>query len=401
MSNKLHLSKRSLILILGSGFLLVLLTATLVIYPKAKQEWITPLGESLNLPTHTPTTDSAAAALPTTAQAVQTEPSTIQNGVTSAQVTLTTQPSTVPASPTTSPTPTAQPLCGGPSVMTILGVGADNGQDYMYGLGDVIRVARIDFVTPKVSVLSLPRDLWVELPEIRASNGVTITHSKLNQSYFYGGKGMGMYTGPGGGPGLMARTLDLNFGLAVDHYGAVNMVTFSRIVDAVGGIDLYLPHDVDGTPVDQFTEDMGYFTAGHHHFNGDQALRFSRIRKRYGDFVRQDDQTMVLCALRKKVLTPAVLPKIPKIIAAFQGQVLTDLSPEQIGQLACLLPNIKRENILFASLPDDLFQLTSIYSPIMRNNTSVLQADPIAIRDYVSQFMAGAWPTVPDQPSCP
>ena len=119
----------------------------------------------------------------------------------------------------------------------------------------------------------------------------------------------------------MARTLDLNFGLRADHYGAVNMETFKKLVDAVGGIDIYLPTDVDGTPIDDKTEDMGYFDAGQQHFNGDQALRFSRIRKRYNDFTRGDFQNMVICALQKKLTSPEVLPKIPKIIGAFQGQV--------------------------------------------------------------------------------
>jgi LCP family protein required for cell wall assembly len=166
----------------------------------------------------------------------------------------------------------------------------------------VIRIVRVDFVTPKITVLAMPRDLWVEIPDI--SHFYNITHGKLNQAYLYGGPGMGYYDGPGGGPGLLARTLDLNFGLRVDHYGAVNMFTFVKIVDAVGGLDIYLPTDVDGTPIDDKTEDMGYFTAGQHHFTGSEALRFARIRKRYNDFTRMDNQNMVLCALKDKVGQP-------------------------------------------------------------------------------------------------
>ena len=130
--------------------------------------------------------------------------------------------------------------------MFVLGVGADSGQDYRYGLADVIRVARIDFIIPRVTMLAMPRDLWVEIPEINTK--YDITHGKLNQAYFYGGPGMGYYDGPGGAPGLLARTLDLNFGLRVDHYGAVNMQTFVKIVDAVGGIDIYLPRMNDHRP---------------------------------------------------------------------------------------------------------------------------------------------------------
>jgi anionic cell wall polymer biosynthesis LytR-Cps2A-Psr (LCP) family protein len=146
---------------------------------------------------------------------------------------------------------------------------------------------------------------------------------------------------------------------------------------------------------------MGYFYAGNNHFNGDEALRFSRIRKGIGDFNRADNQTLVLCALRKKLLDPSVLPKIPKIIAAFKDAVVTDLSLEQMSQLACLLPKIESENLLFTSLPEEMFTSTKIYSPQMNNETFVLEADPSLVREYIRQFMAGTWPTQPEEPSCP
>jgi LCP family protein required for cell wall assembly len=283
--------------------------------------------------------------------------------------------------------------------MTVLAIGADSDPDYLYGLSDVIRIVRVDFVTPKVSVLSIPRDLWVEIPDIENPYG--IDHGKLNQAFFYGSPGMGYYQGPGGGPGLLARTLDKNFNLRVDHYGAVDMSTFVKIVDAVGGIDLYLPSDVDGRPIDDKTEDMGYFTAGQQHFNGDEALRFSRIRKKYNDFTRMDHQNMVICALKKKITSPEVLPKIPKIMASFQDAVLTDLSLEQLSQLACLAPKLKQENLLFTSLPEEIMSPSRVYSPQQKDYVFVMDADFNVIRDYVAQFMAGAWPTEPEEPTCP
>ena len=292
-------------------------------------------------------------------------------------------------------TATPQPLCGGPATMLVLAIGADSRADnYLYGLADVVRVVRVDFTTPKVTVLSLPRDLWVEIPEIADNYG--ITHGKLNQSYLYGNPGMGYYDGPGAGPGLLARTLDTNFGLRVDHYGAVNMRTFVKIVDAVGGIDVYLPEAVDGRPVDDKTEDMGYFSAGQHHFNGEQALRLSRIRKQDNAFFRDDRQTMVLCALRKKILSPQVVADLPKIVAAFAGSVLTDLSPAQLSQLACLAPKLDSRNLVFAGLPQELFQ--------PRRNPQgsfVLNFDATGVQSLMEDFIAGRWPTEPDKPSCP
>ncbi len=362
----------------------------IIFYPQARERWSAPLGPALELPTYTPMAPpSSTPLLKSTLPAI--------NAASTSQVASV--KSTIFPTPTAAPTATPQPLCGGPAVMTILAIGADSGVDYNYGLADVIRIVRVDFTIPKVTVLSMPRDLWVEIPDIE--NPYNITHGKLNQAYFYGGPGMGYYKGPGGGPGLLARTLDLNFGLRVDHYGAVNMQTFVKIVDAVGGIDLYLPYDVDGRPIDDRTEDMGYFPAGQHHFTGEQALRFARIRKKYNDFTRMDHQNMVICALKEKITTPAVLPKIPQIIAAFKDSVLTDLSLEQISQLACLAPYMRRENLIFTSLPQEILKPGRVYSPQQKSETYVLEADFDLIREYARQFMAGTWPTQPSEPTCP
>jgi polyisoprenyl-teichoic acid--peptidoglycan teichoic acid transferase len=382
-------SRRKIFFLLAAALVMILVAAGVVIYPKATHQWSAPLGPGLELPTHTPTREILVQLSNTPVALLSTQTIETLPPAQTAGVTATLAPSA---------TSTPQPLCGGPPLMTVLAIGADS-DDYDYGLADAIRIARVDFVTPKVSVLSMPRDLWVEIPDI--SKHYNITHGKLNQAYFYGGPGMGYYTGPGGGPGLLARTLDLNFGLRVDHYGAVNMQTFVKIVDAVGGIDVYLPTDVDGRPIDEHTADMGYFTAGQHHFTGDEALRFSRIRKKYNDFTRMDHQNMVICALKSKLTSPSVLPKIPKIIAAFQGSVLTDLSLEQISQMACLLPHLKRENLLFTSLPDEILSPSRVYSPQQKSTTFVMDADFNVIRDYIQKFVEGTWPSEPDQPTCP
>jgi LCP family protein required for cell wall assembly len=388
-------SKRNLALIIGGVLVAAVAILALVLYPQAKQRWTAPLGPSLGLPTRTPTTyqliEIQEVNTPV-AQANLTDPGQVASQASS------TSEMSIPTD-TQVPTATPAPLCGGPESMIILALGVDGSGDYLYGLSDVIRIAYVDFVTPKVIVLDLPRDLWVEIPELEQEHGVT--HGKLNQAYFYGTPGMGYYEGPGEGAGLLARTLDLNFGLPVDHYGAVNMQTFVKIVDAVGGIDIYLPTDMDGTPVDDKTEDMGYFYAGQQHFNGDQALRFSRIRKRYNVFTRVSNQNMVLCALKDKVTSPAVLPKVPQIITAFQDSVLTDLSLEQLAQLACLVPKLDSENLIFTGIPEELLTQSRVYSPQLKANTFIWEADFNVIRDIISQFLAGNLASDSEGPSCP
>jgi len=385
-------SKRKLVLIVGAVLLGTVAVLAVFFYPRIRQRWTEPLGPGLGLPTRTVTPAAIALDEATNTPAADASLSEVEEDVE--------QPTeAVQATDTAVPTPTTAPLCGGPPVMTVLALGIDGNENYLYGLSDVIRVVRVDFVKPKVTVLAMPRDLWVEIPEIEEPYG--ITHGKLNQAYFYGTPGMGYYDGPGAGAGLLARTLDLNFNLLVDHYGAVSMQTFVKMVDAVGGIEIYLPTDVDGTPVDDKTEDMGYFDAGQQHFTGDQALRFSRIRKRYNAFTRSSNQNMVLCALKDKVTSPAVVPKIPQIINAFQDSILTDLSPEQLAQLACLVPKLDSENLIFTAIPEDLLSPGRVYSPQQKAETYVLKADYNEIRAVINQFMAGTLVSDSDGVSCP
>jgi len=376
--------------VIGWVIFFALVAGGLYLFLILRPRWSTPLGPSLQLPTHTPTvetptsTPEAPAMEGQTLSAPQAIPST-----------------SLPTATALVSSPTPEPFCGGPAEMVILGIGADSDFEYRYGLADAIRVARVDFLDARITVLSIPRDLWVEIPEIEEHYG--ITHGKLNQAYFYGSPGMGYYEGPGEGPGLLARTLDLNFGLRVDHYGAVNMDTFARIVDAVGGIEIYLPNDVDGRPIDDQTEDMGYFYAGQQHFTGDEALRFSRIRKKYNDLTRMDNQNLVLCSLRDKLTSPSVLPKIPQIIGAFQGAVQTDLSLEQLTQLACLLPHMDPDNLIFASFPEAMLKPSRAYSEALKGETFVLDVENAEIREYIKKFLDGSWPTASEskESTCP
>lgn len=333
-----------------------------------------PLGPSLQLPTLANTPTAVAAPAPTSTIEAQPEPLERSDSlIRSVEL----------------PTPTAlaakKPVCGGPESMLVLGIGADS-STYLYGLADVIRVARLDFINEKITVVSLPRDLWVEIPGISERYGYT--HGKLNQAYFFGSPGMGYVDVPAGGPYLLALTLQHNFGLSVDHYAAANLEVFARIVDALGGVDIDLPYEIND--IGGYTD--LYFAPGQHHLDGKTAIQLARIRYFYDDFQRQDNQSLVIAALRKKVLSPSVLPRIPALIDAFKDQVLTDLSPEQILQAVCLLGKVDSSEIVQTQLPAELYDVGWTYSHIMGAKTSIVSADPQEITGYLTRFAAGQWP---------
>ncbi|MGE5462894.1 MAG: LCP family protein [Syntrophothermus sp.] len=350
--------------------------------------WNRPLGPSLQVPTATQFRMPPTWTPPSTTGIV---PASTPGNSINARVTA-----SAPPAVSALVNPSATGLCGGPPVMTLLAVGTDaRGDNYDYGLGDVIRLVRIDFVNPRVTVLEFPRDLWVEIPDI-ADNLKGQDHEKLNQAYLYGNPGFGYTDDPAQGPGLLARTLALNFGTNIDHYAAVNMRTFEKIVNAVDGLDIDLPYAVDGRTVGD-TNPRLLFEAGQHHLDGSRSLMLARIRIK-GTFARADNQNRVLCALRDKLTSPQVITKLPQLIQSFQGAIQTDLTPAQLGQLACIGTQMKPGNIVFASFPQELFKATRVYDPVFKGRTFVWDVDFNILRDYVTQFNHGTWPSQSDIP---
>ena len=358
------------------SFLLVIAVGLIgAVFWLYQTKWQQPLGPALQLPTVTPISRS-----PT------------QTPVPDGMILSTPWPTS--DSPALSVAATSTGMigqCGLPSVVTILAIGSDTRSDkYLYGLADAIRLIRIDTLAPKITVLEFPRDLWVEIPDI-ADNLNGQDHEKLNQAYLYGNPGFSYTDDPAQGPGLLARTLALNFGTQIDHYAAINMRTFVRIVDAVGGIDVNLPENVDGRTAEDKSERL-LFSKGANHLDGTRALTLARIRIE-GTFARGDNQNMVVCALRKKLASPAVLSSIPDLIKSFQGSLQTNLSPAQLSQLACIGTQLQPSNITFASFPETLFSQDRIFDPVFGKAIFVWNADYDLLRDYVAQFNEGTWPT--------
>ena len=262
--------------------------------------------------------------------------------------------------------------------MTILALGTDvrPGQ-HRAGLTDVMRAVRVDFRSQHVTMLEFPRDLWVQIPGIEYNQ-------KLNTAYARGS--------PDNGPGLLASTLHQNFGLNVDHYIVANMTVFVEVVDALGGLDIVIPPGgIDGRTHTDRSERL-VFPEGPQHLSGEQTLTLARIRN-VSVFERAKNQNLVMCTLRKKVESPDVILRLPTIINSFINNIQTDLTPDQISQLACLGTQMPRSNILFAAFPRELFHSAEVYDPVLKQKVFIWNVDFDELRSYVVDFQAGAWPS--------
>jgi LCP family protein required for cell wall assembly len=288
--------------------------------------------------------------------------------------------------PTITLTPTIEPVCGAPPSLSILISGVAS-NTYLYGLADAVRVVRFDFQAQKVVVLALPRDLWVTIPGLESRG---IAAGKLNQAYFYGTEGMGYFSGSGYGSGLLAETLLQNYGYRVDRYVSVNLYSFRYIVDALGGIDVYLANDVYKKVNEQ---PRLFLSAGTHHLTGKEAEMLARQRINIGDFGRINNQTVILRAVVAKLLTPSGIATIPTLVERLKSNVLTDLSPNDISQLVCLAGMLDpKEDIQFLTLPEDLMTEQMIFDPARGINTSALIGDEAGIRQLMTDFQLGNWP---------
>lgn len=317
-------------------------------------------------------------------------------GIQSLGRTGTSSPTPTAQTPTSSPTatvtstPTPAPVCGGPPVMDVLLIGSDTrASSYYVGLADSIRIVRVDFVHPGIMTLAFQRDLYVKIPDI--ASHYNITHGKLNQAYLYGNPGFGYYDGPGQGPGLLAKTLQLNFGTQADHYVAVNLQTFQKVVDALGGIDIDLPHAVDGRTGPR--DNTRYFPAGPQHLDGYRTMILARMRPD-GDLERTSTQDLILQALAARMLTPDALPRLPELVESFYGSIQTDMGATEISQLLCLGSMLNPRNIRNVNFPDDIFKGSRVQDPVL-GYTFVWNVDFNLLRAYVQYFNNGSWPQSP------
>lgn len=214
---------------------------------------------------------------------------------------------------------------------------------------DVIFVMNFNTVTQKVKALSLPRDTKVKWSEEQKQNlrdlgKYTVSTSKLNEMTAYGGiDNIRLFT---------INQIENMLGITVDNYVIVNIDAFKEIVDAIGGVDLYVPQDM------YYTDKAGglyiNLKEGQQHLDGEQAEQLVRFRRyKNGDVDRIATQQIFLKAFSEKVLSPSILTKIPELARILFSSITTDVSITEIPQYSKYLKKFDKENISFYTLPGE------------------------------------------------
>ena len=246
------------------------------------------------------------------------------------------------AVPPLSPRPLASPLTMARGVQTLLLMGSDKRDDDSTWRIDVIIIAVIDNRAKKVDLVSVPRDLFIENPPLENPN-------KINTFDYWGEQ-----VTPGGGPAVMKQIVLDNFGVRIDHYARVRFTGFVQTVDAVGGVDIYVPCPL----YDMIPEENLYLSLrpGMHTLNGTQALAYVRSRAQGGDLSRVERQQQVLIALRQKFRTRNMVPQIPGLYKTLRSAVDTDVGILDAIHLARLGYNLNFDDIRVLTLrpPDHM-----------------------------------------------
>ena len=228
-------------------------------------------------------------------------------------------------------------------------------------LTDSILILSVDTKNNTATMLSVPRDLWVQIPD----QG----HAKINYAYVAGQQNKFSESGfPNGGMGELEKIINTDFGLPIDYYALVNYNALRQAVDAVGGIDIVVQSpDKRGLydpNIDYSTHGpLVKLSNGPHHLNGEQALDLARARGdsdySYGfpqsDFNRTEHQRQMLVALKSKTVSAGVLAnpaKLSSLADAIGGNVKTDMNLSEVRRLYDLIKPIDPNSIASLGLND-------------------------------------------------
>ncbi|MDJ0600245.1 MAG: LCP family protein [Crocosphaera sp.] len=226
------------------------------------------------------------------------------------------------------------------------------------GLSDTMVLLRFDPLSNKLSLLSIPRDTQTTINyELR----------KINEANYYGG------------PALAAETVsELLGGVPVDRYVRVNIQGVEKVIDALGGVNVYVPKDMKYTDHSQHLYiDL---KEGEQHLDGEKAVAFLRFRHdRYGDIGRVQRQQMFMRALVEQALKPQTLLRIPEILSIISSYIDTNLTVEELVALSGFASQTKRSNVQMLMLPGR-------FSGDGKQEVSYWLPNPYQIKNMVAEY---------------
>lgn len=220
----------------------------------------------------------------------------------------------------------------------ILVLGDDSHHGYEIWRTDSMLVVAIDREKGQVGVISIPRDLYVDIPGYGKERINVVDYIGDKRGY------------PGGGAALAARVISDTLGIPTQHYVRVNLNGVVNLVDALGGVTIELDcplYEKGGKEHADGTIEWVYWTlpAGKVHLNGADARKFVTWRYLTSDFGRSSRQQQLIWALIKRAREVNLLPRLPELWSSLSGLYSTDLNLVEVVKLAQFGLDLNPSNI--------------------------------------------------------
>jgi LCP family protein required for cell wall assembly len=257
--------------------------------------------------------------------------------------------------------------------INILLLGSDNDQKFPQNavLSQTMIVVSIDPSSHQVTLLSLPRDLWVEIPGHKSA--------KIDLAY-----------AQGGAP-LARAAVEKAFKVPVHYYAWIGLNGLIRVVDRVGGVDVDVLHPVldDNYPNDFSNNGYGtervFLSAGPQHLDGRHTLQY--VRSRHGDLLsdlgRSIRQQQVLLAIQQRTAGMDFVTQLPIFARDLNGHLKTDLDLVRLTQLALLMRGLRAGDVHQA------FLTPYVHDAVSSDGQQILLADWPAVHAYLRQLFGG------------
>lgn len=296
---------------------------------------------------------------------------------------------TLPTPVVAAPESDLPPAWDGASRINILFIGLDY-RDWQANEGaprsDTMILFTIDPLTKTAGMLSIPRDMWVNIPGFG--------YSRINTAYS-SGEGSKL---PGGGPALAMKTVEQFLGVPVDYYVQVDFYTFIQFIDVIGGIDIHSDEKLVLDPIGSGKDKIVITCCGMRHLDGEKALAYARNRKSEGgDIDRAKRQQKVILAIRNKVLDPAnfsnLLGKARQFYEEFSAGIKTNMPFETGIQLAVLARDIPLDSIKSGVIDYSMVSLDNV--TLAGQDASVMKPFPDKIRELRDQIFTSGGPLSP------
>ncbi|GAB1420862.1 hypothetical protein MASR2M15_09880 [Anaerolineales bacterium] len=242
---------------------------------------------------------------------------------------------------------------------------------------DTMMVINVDPIRKTAGLISFPRDMWVTIPNFQPN--------KINTANFLGDANA--YPG-GGGPKLAMETIAANFGIPVTRYIPINFDVFLTLVDTLApdGVEICIDQTIDDPdyPDNYYGTISVHFDPGCQRLNAEQLLQYARTRATSGgDFERAARQQEVLNALLREFLSAGgvtnFITSAPQLWTELNDSYQTNLTYEEILQLAVLMMGIQPENINMAVIDSNYVNLGTspdglqVLLPIQSRITDLIQ----------------------------